>query len=355
MSIIILSMRKTVSFALTFGFALLLASCGGAGKEKEQELRVEVAKVTRMQGESSKEFSFISKPFRTTELSFRVGGPIARFDVYPGNSYRRGEVIAEIDPRDFRINKERTEAVYNQAKAEFERIKVLYEKDNLSASSFEKAKADYALAKTAYEAACNALQDTRLAAPFDGYVGEVYIEKFQDVKATQPVLSFIDVNRIKIEAYVTQDIAVDARQTDSVSLYFDVNAGVEYRARVVEVSKGTTRNNLSYLLTAVLPNPGGKLLAGMSGRIAFNVSGAPGTGKVVIPQVALCHRPSEGDYVWVVDETTGKLSRRKITTGSLLPDGVVTVVEGLQPGEAVAVSGLRFLSDGMTVTITERG
>ncbi|WP_455592221.1 efflux RND transporter periplasmic adaptor subunit [Bacteroides sp.] len=348
-------MSKVVNLVLAFGFVPLLASCGSSGKEKEQELRVEVAKVTRMQGEGSKEFSFISKPFRTTELSFRVGGPISRFDVYPGNSYRRGEVIAEIDPRDFRINKERTEAVYNQAKAEFERIKVLYEKDNLSASSFEKAKADYALAKTAYEAACNALADTRLAAPFDGYVGEVYIEKFQDIKATQPVLSFIDVNQIKIEAYVTQDIAIDAQQMDSVRLCFDTNPGKEYRARVVEVSKGTTRNNLSYLLTAALPNPGGKLLAGMSGRVSFDVAGKSETGRIVIPQVALCHRPSEGDYVWVVDEKTGKLSRRKITVGSLLTDGVVTVVEGLQPGEAVAVSGLRFLSDGMTATIAERG
>lgn len=347
-------MRKIVSFALTFSFAMLLASCGGSGKEKEQSPRIETATVDRMQGESSKEFSFISSPFRTTELSFRVGGPIARFDVYPGNSYRRGEVIAEIDPRDFRISKERTEAVHSQAKAEFDRIKVLYEKDNLSASAYEKAKADYALARTAYETACNALQDTKLVAPFDGYVGEVYIEKFQDVKATQPVLSFIDVNRMKVEAYVTQDIAVAAQQADSVRLSFDTDPGKEYRAKVVEVSKGTTRNNLSYLLTAVLPNPSGKLLAGMSGKVYFDTSGTSVPDRIVIPQVALCHRPSTGDYVWVVDEKTGKVSQREITTGGMLPDGIVAVTKGLQPGEIVAVSGLRFLSDGMTATLTER-
>lgn len=348
-------MRRIENLIVAFGFALLLASCGGSGKEKEQTLRVEVARAVRVQEGGSKEFSFISKPFRTTELSFRVGGPINRFEVYPGNSYRRGDVIAEIDPRDFRISKERTEAVYAQAKAEFERIKVLYEKENLSASSFEKAKADYALARTAYETACNALADTRLVAPFDGYVGEVYIEKFQDVKATQPVLSFIDVNRMKIEAYVTQDIAFGAQQMDSVRLSFDADPGRQYLAKVVEVSKGTTRNNLSYLLTAVLPNQGDKLLAGMSGRIFFDASGAPGIGSVVIPQVALCHRPSEGDYVWVVEEKTRKVSQRKIATGDLLPDGKVSVIKGLQAGETVAVSGLRFLSSGMIANTSERG
>ena len=39
---------------------------------------------------------------------------------------------AEIDPRDFHIRKERAEAIYCQAKAEFERIEKLYEKNNVS-------------------------------------------------------------------------------------------------------------------------------------------------------------------------------------------------------------------------------
>lgn len=126
---------------------------------------------------AEREFSFIAKPFKETELSFRVGGPIDHFEVYAGNYYHRGDIIAEIDSRDFRIRKERAEAIYHQAKAEFERIKVLYEKNNLSASAYEKARADYTSAKTAYETAVNELEDTKLIAPFDGYIGEVYIEK----------------------------------------------------------------------------------------------------------------------------------------------------------------------------------
>ena len=83
---------------------------------------------------------FIARPFRTSELSFRVGGPIDRFDVYAGNRYQQGSIIAEIDPRDFRIRKERAEAIYHQAKAEFERIQKLYDKGNISASTYEKSK-----------------------------------------------------------------------------------------------------------------------------------------------------------------------------------------------------------------------
>mgnify|MGYP002231314522 FL=1 len=48
---------------------------------------------------AEREFSFIAKPFKETELSFRVGGPIDRFEVYAGNYYHRGDIIAEIDSR----------------------------------------------------------------------------------------------------------------------------------------------------------------------------------------------------------------------------------------------------------------
>ena len=279
----------TTNYSMCMLFICLFASCGTGEKRTDESIRIKVAEVEMSVPSSEREFSFISKPFKETELSFRVGGPIDRFEVYAGNYYQRGDIIAEIDSRDFRIRKERAEAIYNQAKAEFERIRVLYEKNNLSASAYEKARADYTSAKTAFETATNELHDTQLIAPFDGYVGEVYIEKYQDVKATQPVISFIDITQLKIEAYVTQDIALQAGEIKEVS--------------------------------------------------------------VRIPQTALNHRPTEGDYVWTVDNAAGKVSKRKIVLGELLPNGKVEVKGGLQAGETVAVSKLRFLSEGTSVEI----
>lgn len=327
----------------------VLTSCGGpTEKPTSESIRVRVAEATSATTDSKKEFPFIAEPFRTSELSFRVGGPIEQFDLYVGNHYKRGEVIAQIDPRDFRIRRDRAEAIYNQAKAEFDRIEILYHKDNISASSYERAKADYATAKAAFDTASNELSDTRLIAPFDGYVSEVHIEKYQDVKPTQPVLSFVDVSRLRIEAYVTQEIAFAAQHIREVDLCFDALPGQTLRAKVAEVSKSTTRNNLSYLVTALLPNADGKLLSGMSGRMVFDVEAST---VVTIPQTALCHRPGEGDYVWVVDPATDQVTRRSITLGSLMPNGRVSVAEGVASGEIVAVSGLRFLSDGMSVEI----
>lgn len=115
-------MRTKVPVILLSVLALLFHACGGKDTQDKQELSVSTSQVTALPQNGNKEFPFIARPFRTSELSFRVGGPIDRFDVYAGNRYERGNIIAEIDPRDFRIRKERAEAVYRQSKAEFERI-----------------------------------------------------------------------------------------------------------------------------------------------------------------------------------------------------------------------------------------
>ena len=346
-------MKTGTNTMLLLSAFLLLISCKNAGKtEGEQTIIVNVSDVTPIAGNGEKEYPFISKPFRTSELSFRVSGPLEHFEVYPGNYYPQGSLIAGIDPRDFRIRKERTEALYNQAKAEYERIRILFEKNNISASAYEKAKADCITARTAFETASNELNDTRLTAPFNGYIGEVHVENYQEVKASQPVLSFIETDRLKLEAFVTQEVALQIQSMDSVTVRFDALPDKYFRAKVAEVSKNTSHNNLSYILTALLSNTSKELLSGMSGKILLETTS--GTETLVIPQTALCHRPSKGNYVWVVDEATGKVNCREINTGDLLPNGYIAVRGGLRTGEKLAVSGLRFLSDGMIVQISEK-
>ena len=75
---------------------------------------------------------------------------------------------------------------------------------------------------------------------------------------------------------------------------------------------------------------------------------------VTVPQTALSHRPTEGDYVWTVDNATRKVSKKKVILGELLPNGKVVVKGGLQAGETVAVSKLRFLSEGTPIEIMNR-
>ena len=144
---------------------------------------------------------------------------------------------------------------------------------------------------------------------------------------------------------------MQAEKIKEVGVRFDVRSDAVYPAKVVEVSKSTTRNNLSFLLTALLPNKQGEWPAGISGKMLLDLPVASPAPMVAVPQTALSHRPTEGDYVWTVDNTTGTVSKKKVVLGELLPNGKVEVKGGLQAGETVAVSKLRFLSEGTSVEV----
>ncbi|MGM9709775.1 MAG: efflux RND transporter periplasmic adaptor subunit [Prevotella sp.] len=345
-----LNIRRTiVVLSLTTAISMLTA-CSEKKSEKSSKVIVKTERPAVATGCKSEDYSFIAKPWRTSELSFRVSGPIDRLEVYAGNRYTRGSIIAEIDPRDFRIRKAKAEATYRQMEAEYRRVALLYDKNNVPASMYEKTKADYAAAKAAYDVAVNELNDTRLLAPFNGYIGEVYIEKFQDVKASQPVVTLIDLDKLKIEIFVTQDVAQTVQKSADITLVFDTEPDHQYTAKVIEVSKSTMSNNLSYMLTAMLPNADGHLLAGISGKAKLP-SGCQTSSSISIPLSALCHRPVDGDFVWIVDKHKSTVSKRKVTRGQLLPNGKVSITSGLSANDIIATTGLRFLSDGTEVKV----
>ena len=77
---------------------LLLFSCTDKDSKQSQDLIVKTAQAVSASGIKTTEFPFIAQPFRTSELSFRVGGPIDRLDVYAGNHYKQGSITWHVPP-----------------------------------------------------------------------------------------------------------------------------------------------------------------------------------------------------------------------------------------------------------------
>ena len=209
---------------ILFLAGMCLCACSRTPQEQTSFPRVKVVHAEVMEAPSLRCYTFISQPYRLSELSFRVGGLVYAFDVQQGQFFRKGQLIAAIDERDFVIQKQRTEALYRQAEVDYARISSLYAKDNISGMNYEQAKANYERTKADYEAAVNAWEDSCLYAPFDGYVQQAHIERYQDVKPSVPVVTFIDLSRIKVEAYVPEDMALQMRQKDSVACVVRFNA-----------------------------------------------------------------------------------------------------------------------------------
>lgn len=347
-------MRKNIFIYLAM--VLVLSSCNNGKKTlTKQPQVVKVSKVIQSQDAITREFPFISKAYQQSELSFRVGGPLTHFNLQAGDYFKKGQLIATIDQRDYLINKEAKEARYIQAKAEYQRVKTLYNKKNVSAKIFDNAKANYRLTKAEYEAAVNALKDTRLIAPFNGYIQDIMTEEHQVVRANQIVLSFINIEQLKIESYIPEEISFNASTIESIQVSFDALQGKEIPASSWEISKSATSNNISFLMTAIIDNhhKESKLLGGMTGTIRFTQSQDKSHSPLIIPQVAVCHRPSIGSYVWLYNPTTKKIQMNPIQLGSLKQGALVEVTKGLQREDLIVTTGQNYLSNQMTVTIAK--
>ena len=175
-------------------------------------------------------------------------------------------------------------------------------------------------------------------------------EKYQDVKPTQPICSFIDVNKIKIEISVPQQLAVKTKKDDLVNIVFDVLPDDIFVATVEEVSKSPSKNNLSFKLTAIIPNSDSSLIAGMSGKMLIN---NPDNNNIVaVPQRVIRNNPREGSFVWVTDGS--KCILKNVRTGKLLKDGMIEITSGLTSDDIIVSTGLELLTEGKSIEIINR-
>lgn len=332
-----------------------LLACRQTREVSEQLQTVKVGKVQRMDISQTHEYPFISMPVRTTELSFRVGGQVMKFDALDGQYYAKGEQIAVIDNRDYKLKKQRAEASFRQAEADYLRTSRLYENNNISGMTYEQSKANYERTKADYEQAKNDLSDTRLVAPFNGYIQQTHIEHFQDVKPSQPIVTLIDIDEIKIQASVTEEVAslLRGREKEACTIRFHALEGKTYKPEKAWITQSVTENKLSYMLTAIIDNADRTLMGGMAGNLMVDAESRKiSEGKMAVPVKAVAREIEQRSYVWAVDGDN-TVRKKYVELGRLLTDGMVEVKSGLSGDERIVLTGLTALSDNEKVQILD--
>ncbi|MEZ5070993.1 MAG: efflux RND transporter periplasmic adaptor subunit [Bacteroidales bacterium] len=121
------------------------------------------------------------------KLSFRVAGPVPRVYVREGEYVKQGQVIAEMDPRDYELQKAAVEAQVEQLRSEYGRIEELWKRSSVAENDYEKMKAGVEMAESKLRNASDQLQDTRLLAPFSGYIARVHIREGDVVNYGTPL------------------------------------------------------------------------------------------------------------------------------------------------------------------------
>ncbi len=349
-------MRKSLvrgSAIVAIGVVLVLSGCAPEEVvEREPVVRpVKVMTIGGDGGAQQRTFPGRVQALDQVDLSFRVDGPLIEFPD-EGDFVKKGELIARMDPRDYRIRVGAARAEVERTDADFRRYSVLYEKDAVSKAQLDQALAARDVARAQLEKAEADLGDTSLLAPFSGRVAATFIENFQDVKAKEPVLSLINVNQVEIVIDVPENIVSRFRgdhQDSRFAARFDAAQGREFETRVSEIATQADPRTQTFRVTFILPQPEGlNVLPGMTANVKRYAP--PGEHvEIVVPAVAVFADKAGSPHVWIFDPTTKTVKSRPVRTGELSGADSIVVLEGLELGEDIAVSAVTQLRDEMTV------
>ena len=341
-------------------FLFFLFSCS----KKEEKAAVEVIRPVKMMaiasgGEAFKRaFPGKVQASQEVDLSFKVSGPLIELPVKEGKGVKKGQLLARIDPRDFKTNLDQAKARSLEAQQQFKRYKDLYIQKQVSKADFDKYKSSSDVARAEQTDARHALEDTYLKAPFAGVIAEKFVDNFQDVQAKQPIVSLQNVSSIEIHINVPEALmAMAMDKKDAIAMAeFSTAPGKQYKLSVKEFSTRADPQTQTFQVTLLMKQPEDvNVLPGMTANVVVTGASTEGTDdQIVIPAIAVFADESGTSHVWVVNPKTNKTHRRKVTTGNLTGKESIRITGGLAPGEMIAIAGVTQLREGMKVRAMDK-
>ena len=182
---------KRIYWVLASITTCLLASCNSSTKDAREYQTVKIDTVTSANGQTYLQYPGKVKAAQDISLAFRVSGTIRKIYVKDGARVQAGQLLAELDPTDYQVQLDATEAEYKQIKAEAERVMALYKENGTTPSANDKAVYGLKQITAKYQHHKDQLGYTRLYAPFNGYIQKRLFEAHETIGAGMPVLSMI--------------------------------------------------------------------------------------------------------------------------------------------------------------------
>jgi HlyD family secretion protein len=190
------------------------------------------------------------------------------------------------------------------------------------------------------------LRDTRIRAPFDGYVQKRLVNLGELVKTQMPVMAIVRLDPLKVTAEIPEKMAPWISAGQSVDVRVDAYQGRAFTGKVSRISPAVNPSTRAFPFEALVPNAGAALKPGTFARVHIE-SGQIDT-VLTLPYAALQYRYGV-NRVFVVEGSM--LSMRELSVGERVGDRI-EVTAGVKAGERVAVTDVDTLADGALVTVT---
>lgn len=354
--------RRLLIFLPALGAgALLLAGCGTEEEAEAAPVARPVSTLVVGEGfEGRLTFPGTVQAAERAELSFRVPGPLIELPAEEGDEVRAGQLLARIDPRDYRIAATEARAAFEQAEAEARRYQRLYEREAVPLSDLEVRLARRDVARARLEQAEANLRDTGLRAPFAGQVGRRYVENFEDVQAREPILSLHDFSTVEVVVNLPESVMASVREGEerAIAVIFEPLPDRPFPARVTEFAVAADPQTQTFPVTVSLPQPEQlNVLPGMTATVVVSgtISARGEQIPISVPASAVFSDEAGRPHVWVVvdgDQLT--VESRPVRVGPVTGRDQIVVLGGLEAGDRVVTAGVHDLRPDHPIRLMER-
>jgi multidrug efflux system membrane fusion protein len=294
-----------------------------------------------------------------TTLGFRVAGKVISREVDVGAAIQRGQLIARIDPTDYRLAVDNARAALASANADHARAKADLDRyqalrgstafmpqtldTRQSVSSTAQARVDQARSQLA--TAENNLAYTELHADAAGVITAVQAEVGQVLAQGQGVVKLARSEELEILVGVPEHRLRTVRDSSTVSFELWSDTGHRYAARLRELSPSADPMTRTYPARFTVVEPPSFIGIGMTASLTLARPDPELLAEV--PLTAIFQQGTQ-PAVWVVDKVSGAVALRPVTI-SRWRDETALIASGVQDGEIVATAGVHKLEPGQKV------
>jgi len=350
------------NFFIIRGITLLIVFTGCKNKQTaDMTEKIEsypISTLSTQNVELQSTFPAIIKGQEDIDIKPRIDGFIETVYVDEGSIVKKGQTLFKINSPVSVQNIENTQANYNTAKLDLERMQPLADKGIISNVRISAYKNAFASAKAAVEQAKAALSWTNVISPVDGIVGTIAYRQgslvnnttvLTTVANTTNVIAYFSMNEKDLYEFLRQwngnSQAEKIKNMPQVKLLLSDGSEYEEPGRIETISGVVDAVSGAVNFRAAFSNKKGLLRSGTSAKIVI-----PQTLKnvFVIPQKATF---SQQDKI-LVYKVQGDSVVQKVITVKPTPDAKnYAVLQGLEVGDKIVTDGILTLKNGKKIKV----
>jgi len=362
-------MQFVLKTIVSFLALLMLVSCSqvkSAEQSADTAVPIKTGKVGHVQEcESVSVSGTVTSPDASIPVAFLVSGKVIEAVPREGDYVKKGQLLAAIDPLDFKLLLQSASVQVKQAKValdrskdEFTRMKFLYESRSLAENDFEKFKTVWLNAEQQVNHAIinqrlakKHLSDASLYAPSDGFISRRSVEPGQTAIPGIPVFEIVKLDPVEINVGLPEtDIhLVRVGQKATVTIHALPSQSFEGKVRVINVSADP--GTRTYMTRIVVPNPDYMLRIGMVAEA--RIQGDRMIDLMTLPAEIILQDPQGATIVYVYYPEQKRVYSRRVETGASY-GREIAIKSGLSGDEAVVFAGQGKLRDGTVVSLTDK-